>query len=244
MVVWMRVLGALGCMLLISACSALAQEDPAATLRAEREGYIAEATQIADASLAQATYVIETAVAAATNIRQIEARNALLLETMRAAIPPTRQMVDNSGEFVPGLVASPAPSGGVAMPASGADVPAAVPASAGGSAFVDVATSTSVRASDGCADGVTSSFPAAVRRIYATTRATSISAGTVMRVQWTYQGAPAFSEQFTVSRNQTNYCLWFFIEPTAEVLSPGNWTVQLFANDQPIEPVVSFTIGM
>jgi hypothetical protein len=238
----MRALCALACVLLSSGCGALVQEDPAATLRAERAGYVTEATQIAEASIAQATHVIETAAAAATSIRQAEARNALLLETMRAAIPPTRQIVDNSGEFVPGSVASPAPAGGVALPVS--EGGAAAPPPVQGGAFVDLATSTSVRASDGCADGVTSTFPASVRRIYVTARATSISAGTLMRVQWTYAGTPAFSEQFTVSRSQTNYCLWFFIEPTAEVLSPGNWTVQLFANEQPIEPVVSFTVGM
>jgi hypothetical protein len=236
----MRSIPALLLIAALGACSGLTPDDPAATLRAEREGYVREATAIADAALAQRTQVIETAVAAQTAVSAIENRNALLLATLRAAVPPTQQIVDTSGVAIPGQVATPAPLGSGGTPSAAITVGEAA---ATGGAFVDTTTATTVLSSNGCADQVTTAFPADIGRVYVVTRATTIAAGTVMRVQWTYGGDPAFSESFTVGSSQTDYCLWFYIEPTADVLSPGGWTVQLYADEQPIEPVVSFTVG-
>lgn len=224
----------------LAACSSFATDDPAATLRAEREGYVLEATAIADSALAQRTQVLETAAAAQTRVGQIEAANTLLLATLRAAVPPTQQIISDTGVVTPGQVATPAPLGAeqavTALPGAG-DVPA-------GSQFVETITALSVRASDGCVDVAMTNFAADIGRIYIVTRAQTIAGGTVMRVEWAYQGTPTFSEEFTVSSSSENYCLWFYIEPTADVLSAGDWSVQLFADGVPIQPQVAFTVGM
>ncbi|MBK8025640.1 MAG: hypothetical protein IPK19_30680 [Chloroflexi bacterium] len=226
-----------------AACSALTPEDPAATLRAEREGYVAEATQIAANGLAAQTQVVETVAAAQGQLSQIEARNAALLLTLRAAVPATQQIVSDSGVVTPGQVATPAPPGSVGS-AGGATQPAPGGNSvAGGTQFVDVATALTVRDSDGCADVIQSAFAADIQRIYVTARAFNITAGTTMRVEWLYLGEMTFTESFTVDVNDDDFCLWFYIEPTETVFSPGSWSVQLYANDQSIAPAATFTIG-
>lgn len=230
-------------LLIVSACSAFEAPDPAATLQANRLAYEAEATSIAQAAQAQATQISGTAVAAETIVAQGDLINQQLLLTLRAVIPPTQQVV-NEGEVVtPGHVASPAPGGVVAATTPGANPEAGQVSSDSSTLFTQVRTALSVRDSDGCADTLMDAFPADVQRIYITTRALNIRAGTVMSVQWTYEGEPAFSESFTVEQDDDDFCLWFFIEPTESVFSPGNWTVQLFENERPIEPLVSFTVG-
>lgn len=238
---FLRKIGFLAALTLLSACSTLTPDDPAATLRAEREGYIAEATQIASNILLQQTQSLETVSAVEARLSQVEARNAALLLTLRAAVPPTQQIINDSGIVTPGQVATPAPPG-----STGAANSTAIPgdgAPLGAMQFLSVATALTVRDSDGCADLAASSFAADVRRIYVTARAQNIAQGTVMRVEWFYEGSATFSESFTVGVNDDDYCLWFYIEPTETVFSPGNWSVQLYTNEQAIQPNVPFTIG-
>lgn len=230
-------------LLIISACSALEAPDPAATLQANRLAYEAEATSIAQAAQAQATEINGTAVAAETIVAQGDLVNQQLLLTLRAVIPPTQQLVNEGDVATPGHVASPAPGGMVVATAPGANPDGGQASDGGGTLFTQVRTALTVRDSDGCADTLMDVFPADVQRIYITTRALNIRAGTVMRVQWTYEGDPAFSESFTVGQDDDDFCLWFYIEPMSIALSPGNWTVQLFQNEQPIDPLVSFRIG-
>lgn len=230
-------------LLIASACGALEAPDPAATLQANRLAFETEATSIAQAAQAQATEISGTAVAAETIVAQGDLINQQLLLTLRAVIPPTQQIV-NEGEVVtPGHVASPAPGGVVAAVTPGANPDAGQVSGDSSTLFTQVQTALTVRDSDGCADTLQDAFPADIGRIYITTRALNIRAGTVMRVQWTYEGDPAFTESFTVEQNDDDFCLWFFIEPTEIAFSPGNWTVQLFENERPIDPVVAFTIG-
>lgn len=229
--------------LISGACSALTPDDPVATLRAEREGYVAEATTIASDALAQQTQVIQTASAAETYVSQVEARNALLAATLRAVLPPTQQIIVDSGAVTPGLLATPAPPNMPGMEGEGTTTSGESNASVGGTTFTEVATALSVRDSDGCAVSTQNTFAADVNRIYVTARALNITAGTTMRVEWRYNGAQSYTENFTVDRNDDDFCLWFYIEPTEVAFSPGSWSVQLYANDQAIQPEVSFTIG-
>lgn len=229
-------------MMIASACSALTPEDPAATLRAEREAYVAEATTIASNEIVQQTQVAESVVAAETRVREVEARNALLLATLQVVAPPTQQVVNLSGAVTPGLLATPAPPGSVISGTSGTPVPGGVGTVS--TNFVEISTALTVRDSDGCADTVANAFAADVQRIYVTARAFNISAGTTMRVEWFYEGTSSFTESFTVDVSDDDFCLWFYIEPTEVAFSPGSWSVQLYANEQAIQPSASFTIGM
>lgn len=237
-----------GFVVITSACSALTPDNPAATLQAQREGFIAEATSIAQAAQAQGTQVVGTAVAAQTYVALMEGRNQLLLATMQVVFPPTQALVVNNGTSTPGQMASPAPDGSIAQVTTGPTqviqgTPDA-PASLDGAQFAQVGTASNVRNSDGCAESLVNSFPADVQRIYITARALNIQQGTDMRVEWYYQGQLTYTESFTVPRDDDDFCLWFFLAPTDVTLSPGNWSVQLFANNTAVAASpVNFTVG-
>lgn len=242
-----RIFHAMFLMFILSSCEALTPDDPAATLQVERLGYVEEATAIAVAIASDGTRVMATAYAAETQVIDIEARNAGLLATLRAVIPPTQQIVDNSGPAVPNWIATPAPFGADIVGSNSVNVgsvDAGVVSSASGTSFMDMGTALTVRDTDGCAVSIVNQFQATVGRIYVTARAIDIRAGTELRVEWSYEGELGFTESFTVNANNPNFCFWFYIEPTDLVLTAGNWSVQLYANQQPILAPYAFTVGM
>ncbi len=230
----------------VAACSSITPDDPAATLQTQREGYVAEATSIAQAAQAQGTQIVETVAAAETYTALIEGRNEQLMATMQIAFPPTQALVVNNGAATPGQNPTPAPVGVFpeATPAAG-EAPLATAASLGGAQFTQVETASGVRDTDGCADTLTRSFPAGTATVYITARALNVSAGTTMSVEWFYEGEPAHSESFTIPSDDDDFCLWFSLVANETALSSGNWAVKLYANSQSVEPAqIDFTIGM
>ncbi|MEO8396056.1 MAG: hypothetical protein ABI700_23885 [Chloroflexota bacterium] len=231
---------------IFSACSALTPENPAATLQAQRQGFVDEATSIAQAAQVQGTQVIGTAVAAQTYVAQMDGRNQQLIATMAVAFPPTQALIENGGPGTPGQMATPAPAGsfGEATLAPTQSGSTGASNSFGDMQFTQVGTAASVRDADDCAVSLVYSFPADVQKVYITTRALNIKAGTQMRVEWYYEGQLTHQENYPVPRDDDDFCLWFSLEPTDNALSSGNWSVKLFANDQSTDPPqVDFTIG-
>jgi hypothetical protein len=224
-----------------SACSAFTPENPAATLQAQRSSMIDEATGIAQAAQVQGTQVMGTAVAAQTYVALMEGRNRQLIATMQIAFPPTQAIIQDDGPSTPGQMATPAPLGSFqeATPppqdTSGGSL--------GDMSFTQVGTAASVRDSDGCADQLSTSFPADVQRIYITTRALNVTNGTQMRVEWFYEGQLTFSEPYTIPADDDDFCMWFFIEPTGETFSSGSWSVTLYANNVAVAPPANFSVG-
>jgi hypothetical protein len=207
------------CLLLLglSACQAFTRPDTPATLRAENAGFLVEATSIAETAQADVERVRGTAEAAETIIARTDSVNQQLRATARVVIPPTPLIAGGAG-----AVGTP---------------------DASGMQFTDLGTTATVRDSDGCANGLQSQFPADTQRIYVTARAVNMKAGTLMGVQWNYDGQPSFSESFVVPIDDDDYCLWFNLDPVAGTFSTGSWSVRLLANETPIEPEVIFTIG-
>ncbi len=200
----------------LSACQAFTRPDIPATLRAQNAGYVVEATSISETAQAESTRVQVTAIAAAATLASIENLNQQLRATARAVIPPTAQIA----------------GAGSAIAESTASIDGS------GMQFVEVGTTNSVRDSDGCANGLQSQFSLDAGPIYVTTRALNIRAGTLMGVEWRYDGAVAHQENFVVPIDDDNYCIWF----NMEAFSTGNWIVRLYENEVPIEPEVSFTV--
>jgi hypothetical protein len=200
----------------LSACQAFTRPDIPATLRAENANFVLEATSIYETALAENSRIEITAIAAAATIARIDNINQQLMATARAVIPPTAQIA-GAGISQSTLSAS-----------NGGD----------GTQFVEVGTTSTVNDSDGCAMGLQSEFSLGSGFIYVTTRALNIRAGTLMGVEWWYEGAVAHQENFVVPVDDDNYCIWFNLEP----FSPGSWRVRLYQNETLIEPEVAFIV--
>ncbi|MBI5666596.1 MAG: hypothetical protein HZC41_01190 [Chloroflexi bacterium] len=215
-----------GLLLVLGACQALQRPDMPATLQAEAGAYVAEATAIAQTVQAQQERLAATVDAAGTRVAETNSINQQLLATARVLVPPTPGRTVGSAPEVAG---SPMPE---MMSADGAGTPA----------FINTGVTGSIRESDGCANGLQTQFTADADRIYVTTRATSIRAGTVMSVEWRYEGQVVYSDTWTVNQDATDFCLWYFITPEDVPFQAGNWSVELAADGSKIEPAVSFSI--
>ncbi len=203
---------------LLSGCRAFTAADTPATLRAEGTAYQAEATTIAETAVARQVEVFVTSQAASTALADLDSINRQLIATARVVIPPT-----------PGRQVGVAP-GAVVTPGTGI------------SAFINTVVSGSIRDSDGCPDDIRTQFPTTIPRIYASTTALSVTAGTTLRASWSYAGQVVTQDTYTVPTDQTNFCIWFFIDSAVVSFTPGEWSVTLSANDTPIQPSITFTI--
>ncbi len=204
--------------LLLTGCRAFTTTNVPATLQAEGTAFQSEATALVETAVVRQVEVFVTAQAASTDLADLDSINRQLIATARAIIPPT-----------PGREVGVAP-GAVVTPGTGL------------SAFVNTVVSGSIRESDGCPDDIRTQFPASVARIYASTTAIAVSAGTTLRASWSYAGQMVTEDSYTVPADQTNFCIWFFLDPSVVPFTPGEWSVTLSANDTPIQPTVTFTI--
>lgn len=203
-------------LLLAGACQALNSQNIPATLQAQNSGYITEATGIVEHLTSREVELLVTSQAASTIIAEVSNINRQLAATAQIVIPPT--------------------------PARQISVAAGVEGSSGSQSniqFADTSVTTNKRDSDGCADGFQTEFVSETPRIYAITRAVSVTAGTVVSVEWLNTSQMIGEGSYTVTEDQTNFCIWF---PFDGPFAPGEWTVQLSVNGQPIQPAIVFTV--
>lgn len=207
--------------ILLAGCQVLNAPNAPATLSAQNTAFAAETTSIPQAIQGTAVALVRTSVAAETYVADLSSINRQLIATVNAVVPRT-----------------PAPQVGTAPISDGAQT-----AGSANTALVDIAVAARKRDSDGCADGTQSQFPVDTPIIYATTRAPSISGGAVVAVEWKYQGEVVGSGSYTVPKDETNFCMWFPLDPANIPFTPGSWSVQFTLNSSVVEPTIFFNIG-
>lgn len=223
--------------LALTGCGAIQPANTGGTLDAQNSGFVAEATNLAATAAAKTTEVWLTAVWSGTYVYTHDQINLKLLATVRANDPPTQQIIAINPTGPVG-VAGPVTLGAPEAPVDGATVPAGPTSDATGTQFTDTVTTSAVRESDGCADGSQASFPATTARIYVVTKALNIRAGTQMGVEWRQAGQVVDSQNYNIPQDQPSLCVWFYLDS----FTPGDWTVQLSANSQPIASALAFTV--
>lgn len=93
-----------------------------------------------------------------------------------------------------------------------------------------------------CALSAMTSFPATTEQIYVVATAANIAPGTTLGASWLNEGQAAVSQDFTPDFSIDQNCIWFYIDQTDTIFTPGNWSVQLTINGQPAGAPVNFTI--
>ncbi len=207
---------------LLGSCQVLNAPNAPATLSAQNTAYAAEATAI-PLSLGQTSVAIaRTAIVAETRVAEINSINRQLIATANVIAP---------GTLSPQIAVAPVVSGNGQTVNSTATT------------FADTVVTSRKRDSDGCADGSASQFAVDTSIIYAITRATSINSGAVVTVEWKYQGQVVGSGSYTASQDETNFCIWFPLDPANVPFTPGSWSVQFSLNGNVVEPTLFFNIG-
>jgi len=207
--------------ILLGACQVINAPNVPATLSAQNTAFAAETTAIPLSLGETAVAVARTAVMAETNVAEVNSVNRQLVATLNAVVPVTQ-----------------APQVGAAPITNNGQTPNTVT-----NALVDLGVAARKRDSDGCADGTQSQFAVDTPIIYATSRATSISSGAVVAVEWKYQGQVVGSGSYTVPNDETNFCIWFPLDPATIPFTAGSWSVQFTLNGNPVEPTIFFNIG-
>lgn len=226
------VISAWAAAMLVGACSTLGTANTAATLQAENEGYIAEATGIRLTAEADSTAIAGTAIAAETLVVEVNSINVQLLATVRANQAPT-----------PARIVGAADVNGVQMDMM--DEMSAAEAGEYGEnlpQFIQTGTSTAVRDADGCIQSPQIEFTPTTPRIYATIVAFNITTGTPVNVEWSLEGSVVWTESFVMQQNAAEICLWFFIDSTIVELTPGRWAVNMYTGDNRSEAPMTFNI--
>jgi hypothetical protein len=161
---------------------------------------------MAQAQITEAVRVLSTVQADETHVAHQEGINQALVLTVRSGDPPT---VERGVGNAPGAANTPG---------------------TGATQFTEIQTAASVRESDGCADAIQTQFSPGTQQIYLTARALNIRTGTRLDVEWRFEGELVWQENWTVLVDSADFCLWFYIDPATVSFSPGNWSVQLFAD--------------
>jgi len=208
---------------LLSGCQVLNAPNMPATLSAQNTAFASEATSIPQALEGTAIALAQTAVVVETDVAAINSVSRQLIATARVVIPVT-----------------PVPQAGTAPIVNDGNTQGSGTTA---SSLVDIGVTSRKRDSDGCADGTESQFPVDTPIIYATTRAPSISAGAVVAVEWKYQGQLVGSGSYTVPKDETNFCMWFPLDPANIPFTAGSWSVQFTLNSAVVEPTIFFNIG-
>ena len=86
--------------------------------------------------------------------------------------------------------------------------------------------------------GETDTFSASQDFIYVVAEADSIEAGTTMFARWSREGEPfEDSSELTADRDYSDTYIEFHLENLENRMEPGDYSVQLFANGNPVETV-------
>jgi cellobiose-specific phosphotransferase system component IIB len=201
---------------LCAGCEAFGRPNVPATFQAESRAYVAEATAIAQTAQVNEQSVNITAQAAETKIAEIQAVNLVLLATVRAGDPAQGVTVDT-----------------IATP---------IDLDPNRRWFVKTGVSRRVSEADGCVVDPQINFSLDTQQIYATVRAFNIQSGTMMSVQWYYEGNEVWQDSWTVPQNSADLCIWFDIQPSYVEFKPGNWSVRLFADGFQLEDAMAFAL--
>lgn len=189
-----------------------------ATLYAEAEAIVAEATAIRVTAEARVTQAAGTMTAAEAYLNRRRTVNASLLATARANVQPTAQVIANVFMGTPDAIQR------------------------GERWFVKTGTTTSIQPNSGCAIAPQNQFPVDTREIYATFEAHNIASGTPLSASWSYEGQVVHQESFNLDGSYGFICLWFSINQSTVTFAPGTWSVQLFAEGFPLEGPMLFTL--
>ena len=207
----------------LGGCQVLNAPNVPATVSVQNTAFAAEASAIPQSLEGTAVALARTAIVAETSVADINSVNRQLIATVDAVVP-----------------AASAPQAGVAPVVPNGDTAASGTTA---STLVEIGVTQRKRDSDGCADGTQSQFAIDTPIIYATTRAPSINAGAVVSVEWKYQGQVVGSGSYTLPQDQTNFCMWFPLDPANIPFTAGSWSVQFSLNGTVVEPTIFFNIG-
>lgn len=233
---------------LLAACAGISQDDVPATLAAGRPMLATEAAVINATAAVEMAAMQSTVVANETSLAQYSSVNNALGATLVASSPPTPtlaigQVVPPPEDMMDGMdmgmmddLNSVPNAAGDGSSASGV-----FQATVSDGRFQSTGVTTSVSDS-GCPQGASSSFTSGTSRVYFTFRVFDLAESTTLAVAWQSGGEIRAQDEWITPRSFDDACLWFLLDSQFVAITPGAWTVALFADGQQVLTPVTFTV--
>lgn len=204
----------------VSGCQAFNRVDAYATAQAQNAGYETEVAAMTQVATAEVAFIKSTIQAHETTIAHVNGINQQLMRTLAIQVTPTPQIQVEAGVVDATLQSE----------------------FEGRRLFVKTGVSTEINSSDGCIVNPQFYFSETATRLYGTIKAFNIEPGVLMRAEWRKDGVPVWEDVWTVDQSYAEICIWFYLESADVPFTPGDWSVEMFADGFSLEGPMSFTI--
>ncbi len=108
--------------------------------------------------------------------------------------------------------------------------------------LVDPRLGTQIGANSDCVDNPQTTFTPDTAEIYISVQVENAPAGTEFVSRWLLNGDEIITHSYTPDFPIDGRCIWFFVDQTEITFTPGNWTVEMLINGQPVLEPQPFTI--
>jgi hypothetical protein len=117
-------------------------------------------------------------------------------------------------------------------------VPADVPTLTSGAIYEDAQTASGIDEATGCAVDEKTRFSLDAPIIYLTAVGRSIPSGTVHQVRWLMnEQVQDESVEWVADQDYPEICIYFWLEPSDTPFEAGQWSADLYVNDQRVVAV-------
>ncbi|MDZ4670826.1 MAG: hypothetical protein SH821_08145 [Phototrophicales bacterium] len=247
------------CGLFLAGCGTSDGVDMTATVSANEVMLAQEIAILSGASFTRRTEVVATLSVKETELAQIVALNQVIGATLAVGSTPTYDLqlgiaqpdrdAEKYVEFMTGRnVNPPMPGGIVPTPDMMSNINAIENRGGANNFNLNVGqlsrlgVATAVDPATDCPVNVGTNFSSGVSALYIVMRANSLPAGAPLAVTWYYGEEIRAQDTWATPRDFNGVCIWFILENNRTEFTAGEWSVQLFAYNQPIEDRLRFTL--
>jgi len=247
------------CVLFLVGCGVTGDVDMTATVSANEAMLAQEIATLNSSSFARRTELVMTLSVKETELAQIIDINQMLGATLAIGSTPTYDLqlgiaqpdrdVEKYTEFMSGRNVNPPMPGGI--------VPTPDTMTSNINAMenrnttsnvsntgqiIRLGVASQVDPNTDCPLDVGSQFSSSVTQLYVVMRANALPAGAPLAVTWYYGDEIRAQDTWATPRDFDGVCIWFNLERTRTDFTTGEWSVQLFAYNQPVEDRLTFTL--
>lgn len=204
----------------INGCQAFDRVDAYGTAQAQNIDYETEVAIFTQVTTAEAANIQVTIQSHETALAQVNGINQQLMRTLAIQVTPTPQIQVEAGIVDPTLQSE----------------------FEGRRLFVKTGVSTLINTDDGCVISPAFYFSETETRLYGTLKAFNLEPGVLMRAEWRRDALPVWEDVWTVDQSYAEICIWFYLESSDVPFTPGDWSVEMFADGFSLEGPMVFNI--
>lgn len=248
------------CAVFLAGCGGASTLDMTATVNANEVMLAEELATLNSASFMQRTEVVQTVAAKETELAQIVSYNQVIGATLAVGSTPTNVLqlgiaqpdrdVEKYTEFMSGRNVNPTLAGSIPPTPDMMDNNINAMENRNTTdmitntgQLVRLGVASRVDPATDCPLDVNTTFSSSgVSQLYVVMRTNNLPMGSPLAVTWYYGEEIRVQDTWVTPREFDGVCIWFILERDRTEFTAGDWSVQLFANSQPIEDRLRFTL--